>query len=47
MIQQLEIISTFSELTAEQEERGRQTPTAQSFKTNETLCVSRVDRGPA
>lgn len=29
------------------EERGRPVPTAQSFKTNETLCVSRVDRGPA
>lgn len=28
----------------QQEERGRPVPTAQSFKTNETLCVSHVGR---
>lgn len=41
---------SFPHFTADnrqREERGRPVPTAQSFKTNETLCVSRVDRGPA
>lgn len=41
---------SFPHFTADnrqREERERPVPTAQSFKTNETLCVSRVDRGPA
>lgn len=43
-----EIISTFHQRqqTAKRKSQGP-APAAQSFKTNETLCISRVDPGPA
>lgn len=46
-IQRQKSFPHFTADNRQREERGRPVPTAQSFKTNETLCVSRVDRGPA
>lgn len=46
-IQRQKSFPHFRARSRQQEGRGRPAPTAQSFKTNETLCVSRVDRGPA
>lgn len=47
MIQQQKSFPHFRAHSRQQEERRRPAPTVESFKTNETLCVSRVDPGPA